>query len=242
MNVDLTLVATTPYTRECEAEELAAKTCPTVMEIYEVADARLAEGLRFQPAVLSGIEQTQRGGWLDVAMAQYIEQAKYPVPLVADGPKQWQRVRASVDRRFGENFGDGTTIASASTRSLPDVVVTNIVEGNGSVSFTVDQVGVPIVVKESYFPTWRAKGADGPYRLAPNMMVVIPTERDVVLRIERDGAGWAGLLLTAAGLLGVGALVVRVRRMAVGAATQAEGPSSGFAGASRVGDCPSDAN
>jgi hypothetical protein len=212
VNAGLTLVAKTPYTRECAAEELAAKACPTVMEIYEVANAPLVEGLTLQPAVLTGIEQTQRGGWLDVAMAQYINQAKFPVPLAADGPKEWQRVAAAVSRSFATNFGDGTTVAMTERRSLPSVAVTNIVEGNGSLSFTVDQVGVPVVVKESYFPTWRARGADGPYRLAPNVMVVIPTERDVTLRIERDSAGLVGLLLTGMGLVVVGALAIRAHR------------------------------
>ena len=212
VNADLQLVATTPYTRDCEAEELSARTCPTTWEIYQVADSPLVAGLAIQPAVITGIEQTQLGGWLDVAMAQYIDQSRYPVPLAADGPKDWQRVAATIDRPFASNFGDGTTIAAATSRILPAVEVADIVEGNGSLSFSVDRVGVPVVVKESYFPTWRANGADGPYRLAPNMMVVIPTARTVTLGIERDAAGTLGLLLTAMGVLGVAALVVRSRR------------------------------
>ena len=212
VNADLKLVASTPYTRDCEAEELSAKTCPTTWEVYQVADSPLVAGLAMQPAVVTGIKQTQRGGWLDVAMAQYIDQARYPVPLAADGPKEWQRVGATVDRPFASNFGDGTTMAPAAPRILPAVEVTEIVEGNGSLSFNVDRVGVPIVVKESYFPTWRARGADGPYRLAPNMMVVIPRARTVTLRIERDTAGTLGLALTALGVLSVTALMLRERR------------------------------
>ncbi len=212
VNADLKLVASTPYTRDCEAEELSAKTCPTTWEVYQVADSPLVAGLAMQPAVVTGIKQTQRGGWLDVAMAQYIDQARYPVPLAADGPKEWQRVGATVDRPFASNFGDGTTMAPAAPRILPAVEVTEIVEGNGSLSFNVDRVGVPIVVKESYFPTWRARGADGPYRLAPNMMVVIPTARTVTMRVERDAAGTLGLALTTMGVLSVTALAFRSRR------------------------------
>ena len=212
VNAGLQLVATTPYTRGCEAEEISAKACPTTWEIYQVTNSPLVAGLAMQPAVVTGIEQTQRGGWLDVAMAQYIDQSRYPVPLAASGPKEWQRVTATVDRPFASNFGDGTTIAAAAPRIVPSVTVTDIVEGNASVSFSVDRLGVPVVVKESYFPTWRAHGADGPYRLAPNMMVVIPTARTVTLRIERDTAGTLGLLCTAMGVLGVTALAVRERR------------------------------
>ena len=46
-----------------------------------------------------------------------------------------------------------------------------------SISFEVDQVGVPVLVRVSYFPTWKVEGADGPYRVAPNFMVVVPTEQ-----------------------------------------------------------------
>ena len=56
-------------------------------------------------------------------------------------------------------------------------------------SFTVDQVGVPVLVKVSYFPNWTVDGAEGPYRVAPNLMVVVPTENEVRadLRAQRVG-------------------------------------------------------
>jgi uncharacterized membrane protein len=34
-------------------------------------------------------------------------------------------------------------------------------------------------VKISYFPRWHATGATGPYRVSPNLMVVIPTANNV---------------------------------------------------------------
>ena len=37
------------------------------------------------------------------------------------------------------------------------------------------EIGVPVLVKISYFPRWHATGATGPYRVSPNLMVVIPT-------------------------------------------------------------------
>jgi hypothetical protein len=64
-------------------------------------------------------------------------------------------------------------------------------------------------VKTSYFPNWKASGAKGPWRVAPNLMVVIPTAKHVSLHYgwtPVDGLGW---LVTLAGLAGV---VVLVRR------------------------------
>ncbi len=57
-----------------------------------------------------------------------------------------------------------------------------------SISFDVDQVGVPVLVKVSYFPNWKVEGAEGPYRVAPNQMIVVPTENDVELQLLDDAA------------------------------------------------------
>jgi hypothetical protein len=62
------------------------------------------------------------------------------------------------------------------------------------------------VVKASYFPNWRASGADGPYRLAPNLMVVVPREREVTLTYGLTAVDWLGRLLTLLGIAGLVAL------------------------------------
>ena len=51
----------------------------------------------------------------------------------------------------------------------------------------VDQVGVPVLVKVSYYPNWKVTGGDGPYRVAPNLMVVVPTDNQVRLVYEPSG-------------------------------------------------------
>ena len=47
------------------------------------------------------------------------------------------------------------------------VEVTNIEAGDDRISFDVDQIGQPVLVRASYFPNWDASGAQGPYRVAP---------------------------------------------------------------------------
>ena len=65
--------------------------------------------------------------------------------------------------------------------TLPKVTVSDINVGLQSISFHVSRVGVPVLVKISYFPRWHATGATGPYRVSPNLMVVIPTSNDVTM-------------------------------------------------------------
>ena len=57
-----------------------------------------------------------------------------------------------------------------------------------------------MLVKASYFPNWKASGADGPYRVAPNLMVVVPTAEHVELSYGRHPVEWVGYALTLVGI------------------------------------------
>ncbi len=95
---------------------------------------------------------------------------------------------------------------------LPPVEVTNIETGIDTISFDVSEPGVPVLVKTNYFPNWEVDGADGPYRVTPNLMVVIPTEDHVSLHYGRTPVDLAALGLTLLGLIG---LVWLARRPAI---------------------------
>jgi hypothetical protein len=84
---------------------------------------------------------------------------------------------------------------------LPAVTVSDIELGDQDLRFTVDQIGVPVLVKISYFPNWKASGAEGPWRIAPNMMVVVPTSNDVHLTYGRSPIDIAASVLTLAGIV-----------------------------------------
>ncbi len=218
-NPDLELLTTTKYSRVCDDAETKSNTCPTIWKIYRVKNAEIVEGLKFRPAVVQGINQNQTGGWLDLAVAQYNNSETYPVPFAADGPKDWQRVSASTNRSRNEpTFGKTLSVAVPEQVPLPEVKVTNIVSSfdgkktsgkPGTVKFRVDKIGVPVVVKMSYFPNFRVEGAKGPYRLAPNMMVVIPTQNNVTVSYKWDKNDYLGFL---AGIFGIALAVVLYRQ------------------------------
>ena len=73
--------------------------------------------------------------------------------------------------------------------------------GRNSIAFDVDQVGVPVLVKVSYFPNWNASGADGPFRIGPNMMVVVPHRHPRRADYGRSAIDYLTILLT---LIGIG--------------------------------------
>ena len=91
-------------------------------------------------------------------------------------------------------------------RPVGTTKVSNIKTGTDTISFDVSKVGVPVEVKASYFPNWQVSGADGPYRVSPNLMVVIPTSTHVRLNYGYTGVDYASYLLTLLGLVGLFAL------------------------------------
>jgi hypothetical protein len=88
--------------------------------------------------------------------------------------------------------------------------VSDIVTTDSTISFNVDPETVatrsPVLVKTSYFPNWQAIGADGPWRVTPNLMVVIPTSTHVELHYGYTPVDNAGRLASVAGLAAAGAM------------------------------------
>jgi hypothetical protein len=158
--------------------------------VFLVDGAPLVEGLEFEPAVWADVDH---GTWLDPAV-EVFQQGDGVVQRSIGGPDAWQRVAADEEPE---------------QRLLDPVVVSGIEAGVDRVSFDVDRTGVPVVVKVSYFPNWSVEGADGPWRLTPNLMVVVPTDGSVTLTYGRTGIDVLASLLTIIGLV---VLVVLWRR------------------------------
>ena len=184
-----------------------------VFVFYEIANSELVSPLTEEPVKITGVDNDQYGGWLDVQVDQYNNPDQYPQTLVWSGPKAWATMRATVKhpenvRTFGAGVSKEATI---SRKPLETVVVSNIKKNNVDISFTVDKIGVPVVVKTSFFPNWTASGAKGPYRSMPNFMVVIPTSKDVKLHYGYSGADTVGYFSTFTAMTGI-VLLHRTRR------------------------------
>ena len=80
--------------------------------------------------------------------------------------------------------------------------MSDIRSGDDWIRFHVSRPGVPVLVKTSFFPNWKADGANGPWRVSPNLMVVVPTKADVSLHYGRTAVDIAGILGTLLGVAG----------------------------------------
>ena len=211
------------------------KSCST---FFEVSGSQLVSSLVEEPQVVTGIDQDQYGGWLDMQIEWYTNPTPYPATIAWRGPKEWHRFTAKVDKpkvspgkdAAGKDlpaqpirtFGAGVTTKDIAPRKpITPVNVSAISLTNTDLTFTVDRVGVPVLVKVSYFPNWTASGAKGPYRVMPNFMVVIPTEKNVHLHYGYSGADKLGYLASFAGIGMLGLLHWTRRRPLIDAPARA---------------------
>src|SRR3546814_19337509 len=101
--------------------------------------------------------------------------------IASAGPDEWRHVTTSEWR----DASTGDADAAPAPRRTGDTTVSDLEVDTDRISFTVDEVGEPVLVKASYFPNWRVSGAAGPYRVAPNPMVVVPNDEQVALSYGR---------------------------------------------------------
>jgi hypothetical protein len=175
----------------------------TTWKIFEIGNSAPVTPLHDLPAVLTEVSAGQ-GSWLEPAVNWYQDPAEWDVELAAGGPANWPRIIAGQP---------------APTIPVTPARVTDIREGTDTISFHVDRTGAPVLVKTSYFPDWVAHGAQGPWRVTPNLMVVVPTSHTVTLTYGIGTAGKIGDTLSAVGLIVLVVLTllaIRTRRRRVG--------------------------
>lgn len=163
--------------------------------VYYLPDSSLVEVGAFEPAVWDG-----EAPFVDAAIDWYDDLVGLDRWIVADGPEDWLRIDTVSNR---------TREATEATG-----VVTDVVLEDERISFATTAVGVPHLVKVSWFPNWTATGADGPYRAAPSLMIVVPRQEHVVLDFKDRAPETLGKIITLASVLGLATLAWWRRRSA----------------------------
>ena len=152
--------------------------------IFKVKNSELVVQLDFEPAIFGHLEHSE---WLDPSV-EVFQEGSQAVVRTLGGMNHWQHVNPEEEP---ERIG------------LPQVGVSGINVDTDRIEFKVDKTGVPVMVKTSYFPNWKAKGAEGPWRATPNLMVVVPTEKEVALEYGRSPLEIVSILLTLTGLISI---------------------------------------
>jgi hypothetical protein len=161
--------------------------------VFALPPSDLVEVAAFEPVVWDG-----EGSFFDATLTWYDDIALMNRWMVEKGPTEWLRIQdASSDTR---RFATGTG------------AVSNVVLEDHRIAFDTTAVGVPHLIKVSYFPNWDAEGAEGPFRAAPSLMVVVPTQEHVEIVFASTRAEILGNSLTVLSLGGLVAWAVLKRR------------------------------
>jgi hypothetical protein len=195
--------------------ELTEVTSSPPFTVFELPQSSLVDVATFVPAVydppsaggpvttigrlLSGNEAPPSATFNELALDWYDDVTLLDHWVVEDGPDDWPRV-------------EGVEALAAIPAYPGGGRVSDVTIDNHRITFRTTAVGVPHLVKVSYFPNWRAEGAEGPYRASPSLMVVIPEQEEVTLEFANTWAETAGNGLTLAGLIALAAIPLLKRR------------------------------
>lgn len=178
-------------------------------KIYEVQHSAVVEPLTVQPVVVKARGGDQRERHLELGTSWFQNTQEWAAIPADDGPAEWQRIDVKVDeaRRQGKaplQPGRRVDIVVPAEPikavTLDPITVSNVKIADQGVDFDVSKVGVPVMVKVSYFPNWQVDGAKGVYRVAPNFMVVVPTSTHVHLHYDMSTLDKGSYALTLAGV------------------------------------------
>ena len=169
---------------------------PEPWTVFALPDSDRIDVASMEPVVWAGEQD-----FVDAALEWYDDVENLDSWMVEDGPADWRRV-TSVDERLVDQKqypgGGAVTITTFEDHE---------------VSFTTTAVGQPHLIKVSYFPNWTVAGADVVYRVAPSLMLVVPTQSEVTLQFENRWVENLGMALTAITVLGLGGYgIVSYRR------------------------------
>ena len=154
--------------------------------VYEVPERGLLASL-IGSGTVTGPNGEPLPSFHDLSLEWYEDVDNMDRWVVADGPEDWPRIEAIGQRPDVE-------------LDVPADAVSDIVVEDHRISFSTEAIGVPHMVKVSYFPNWEATGAEGPWRASPSLMVVVPTEEDVVIEFQDTWAETGGKVLTFGGV------------------------------------------
>jgi hypothetical protein len=167
--------------------------------VYEAPQRGLFAALVGSPTV-TGADGEPLPSFHEMALDWYEDIDNMDRWVVAGGPEDWPRIESLAER-------------PDTVLTVPEDPVSDIVVEDHRITFSTEAVGVPHMVKVSYFPNWTATGAEGPWRATPSLMVVVPTTNEVVIEFRDTWAETLGKLLSLGGVGAFAALgVMRLRK------------------------------
>ncbi|HEY3375456.1 MAG TPA: 6-pyruvoyl-tetrahydropterin synthase-related protein [Candidatus Aquicultor sp.] len=137
---------------------------------------------RFKPVLV------KTNNWRDTALAWYARPDLLDMPLI---DKTQAESLATTYKTVRSNLKGSLPLEAEAVGTVSGVKLTD-----NTLEFNTNRIGVPHIIKISYFPNWKVEGADGPYLASPSVMMVVPRQQHVRLYYGTTFADTAGALIS----------------------------------------------
>lgn len=174
-------VAFTPNIKNLADKYLVKLNNVGEFNIYEVPDSNLIEVLKDFDLAFKNKQ------WLTQSIHWYQETDLSKPIVFYQNKKEFESI--------GDNLKDFEEIPIEEAK----VEIKEI--KNDYLSFFTNELGRPHLIKYTYFPGWKVKGAVGPYLISPSFMMVIPNKNEVFLEYSYNNWDKIGFGLSAVSLI-----------------------------------------
>ncbi len=155
---------------------------PGEFEIWELNESRIIEVPEYEPV------NVKADDWRELSYEWF--EAGSKIPLVWNGDKKFEYVYINP---ILEDLPKTKIDAKCN--------ITNVVIENERVSFTTDCLEKPHIIKVSYFPNWKVKGAERIYMVSPAFMLVYPQNTNVELYYGYTFVDLVGIFLSISAII-----------------------------------------
>ncbi|MBU5688312.1 MAG: hypothetical protein KQA31_02815, partial [Candidatus Aenigmarchaeota archaeon] len=131
---------------------------PGEFEIWELNDSKIIEVPKHEPI------NVKTNNWRKFSY-EWFDSEKTDIPLVWNG-----------DQKFSKIYVNPTIDDIPRIILDNDCNIQNVVIENEKISFNTNCINKPHIIKVSYFPNWKVKGADKIYMVSPAFMLVYPKQ------------------------------------------------------------------
>jgi hypothetical protein len=203
MNIPYLLTVSPEVTAEVDADPRTDKLATfDEISIFRISGTTgYVEVARYEPLKVSTDD------WRSTIVPWYKEEAALDVPII------WDRGEPELDQFESVAPADVTNPPAEPVNTEGQIVMEQL--ENERLTFETTAIGVPHLIKISYFPNWKVEGAEGPFIVSPSFMMVIPQQREVTLTYGRTLSNIVGQVLgglALAVLVAVMVLDLRSRR------------------------------
>jgi hypothetical protein len=157
--------------------------------IYEVEGSRIVEIPKYQPVF------AKKEKWKDVSL-KWFKSDFIDVPIVFTNEKR----ENSIERL--ENINKIPLNANCSIEE-------NV--SNEEIKIRTNCIGIPLLVKVSYFPNWKVEGANKIYLTSPAFVVIYPNSENVRIYYRVDVIDIFGIIITIIGAILLIAYIVKIK-------------------------------